>query len=60
MSSREEAKILVGRASAEMGRTEAEIVAAFSPRAAFDIGAEMPDSFGGTDGISASQGLDHG
>lgn len=45
MSSREEAKILVSRVSAAMGWTEVEILAAFSPRAAFDVGAEMPHPF---------------
>lgn len=42
MRSREEAKVLVARATAEMGWTTVEIPAASSPRAAFVVGAEMP------------------
>ena len=45
MCSRGEAKVLVAREPAEMGRTEVEIPAASSPLAAFDVGAEMPHPF---------------
>ncbi|MFB7312007.1 hypothetical protein [Streptomyces sp. NPDC056192] len=45
MSSREEATILVAKASAEMGWTDVEILAASSARAALDVGAEMPHPF---------------
>ncbi len=45
MSSREEAKILVAKASAEMGWTDVEILATSSARAASDVGAEMPYPF---------------
>lgn len=45
MCSREEPKVLVARASAEMGWTEVEISAVSNPRAAFDVGAEMPHPF---------------
>lgn len=45
MSSREEARTLVARASAELGWTGVDIAAAFNPRAAFDVGAKMPHLF---------------